>query len=212
MGKIWRICPHDAGRIHELERGAGVPPIVAQLLICRGIYDPQQARHFLDAKLSGLREPDELPGVAAAAAHVHNAVKSQRRIIVYGDYDADGMTATAILTRCLELLGADVGYYVPHRTDEGYGLNHEALHKLASRGTQLLITVDCGIANLEEADTARQLGMELIITDHHEMSERLPTAAAIIHPRLPGSNYPFSGLCGAAKRTDSSPGPEKLPD
>ena len=197
MGKRWRIHPHDSDRITRLERSAGVPAVVAQLLICRGVYDPRHARTFLEAKLAGLRDPETLPGVAAAVERIHDSVQAGRRIVIYGDYDADGMTATALVYRCLKMLGADVGYYVPNRMEEGYGLSHEALRTLASRKTDLVITVDCGIASLEEAETARQVGMELIVTDHHEMAERLPQAAAIVHPRLADGEGPPSNLCGA---------------
>ncbi|EAQ78089.1 single-stranded-DNA-specific exonuclease RecJ [Blastopirellula marina] len=197
MEKRWRIFPHDAARIRQLEQSAGVPPVVAQLLISRGICDPNAIRGFLEAKFSDLRDPDLLPGVTAAVERIDAAIKAKRRITIYGDYDADGITGSAILYRCLQTLGADVGYYVPSRFDEGYGLNSEALEKLVQRGTHLLITVDCGIASVKEADRAKELGLELIITDHHEMAERLPDAAAIVHPRLPGTNYPFGGLCGA---------------
>ena len=125
------------------------------------------------------------------------AIRAEQPIVVYGDYDADGITGAALLFECLALLGAKVGYYVPHRIDEGYGLNDEALRTLAARGAASIVTVDCGIASLKEAETARQLGLELIVTDHHEFAERLPEAAAIVHPRLPGTAYPFAGLCGA---------------
>ncbi len=197
MDVNWRILPHDMAICRSLESAASIPSVVAQLLVCRGIRDPQLARQFLDAKLSGLRDPLELPGVERAAAKIHAAAKAGRKIVVYGDYDADGITATAILYRCLKLMGAAVSYYVPHRIDEGYGLNAEALEKLADRETHMVITVDCGIASLAEADRAKQLGLELIITDHHEMADRLPDAAALVHPRLPGTAYPFGGLCGA---------------
>ncbi len=107
------------------------------------------------------------------------------------------MSGTAILVQCLKLLGAEVSYYVPHRIDEGYGLHDESLRTLAARGTQMVITVDCGIASLQQALTARELGLELIITDHHQLAPSLPEAAAIVHPGLPGASYPFPGLCGA---------------
>ena len=107
------------------------------------------------------------------------------------------MTGTAILWLCLKLLGAEVRYYVPHRVDEGYGLNSEAIRTLAADKAELLVTVDCGIASVEEAAVARELGIELIITDHHEPGLRLPEAAAIVHPRLPGGDYPFGGLSGS---------------
>lgn len=197
MGKRWRIHSHDPDRIATLESRANVPPIVAQLLLARGVCDPHDVEVFLNSKMTGLREPDLLPGLSDAADRIHAAIKAQRRIVIYGDYDADGMTATGLLYRCLRLLHADVGYYVPNRFEEGYGLNDGALRQLAERGTSMVISVDCGIASLKEARTAADLGLELIVTDHHELDEALPQAAAVVHPRLPGHLYPFGGLCGA---------------
>ncbi len=197
MKKHWRIRPHDPQRIDTLRRAIDVPAFVAQLLINRGLQDPQQARGFLDARLSGLRDPNDLPGVPQAVEVIFRAIADKKRIVVYGDYDVDGMTGTALLWQCLKMLEADVGYYVPHRLDEGYGLNEEALKTLASSGTSLVVTVDCGIASVHEAQVAAELGIELIVTDHHQMAEKLPEAAAIVHPRLPGSSYPFGELCGA---------------
>jgi single-stranded-DNA-specific exonuclease len=198
MPKIWRIATHDPERVAALERSAGIPPVVAQLLVCRGIDCPQAARDFLDAKLSGLRDPELLPGASQAAEILQRAIADKQRIIVYGDYDADGMTATAILLGCLRLLGANADYYVPNRIDEGYGLNHEAIRSLALEGAQVIVTVDCGVASVAEAETAAECGVTLIITDHHQAAEQLPRAAAIVHPGMPGSEYPFAGLCGAA--------------
>jgi single-stranded-DNA-specific exonuclease len=197
MSKRWRILPHDPARIAALQQAAGIPAVVAQLLICRGVCDPVTARQFLDPKLSALREPELLPGCRRAAERIHAAVAARRRIVIYGDYDVDGMTGTAILWLCLKLLGAEVSYYVPHRVDEGYGLNCEAIRNLAAEKTALLLTVDCGIGSREEAALARELGIELVITDHHELDPVLPEAAAVVHPRLPGGDYPFGGLSGA---------------
>lgn len=197
MAKHWRIHAHDSARIAALARSAGISPVVARLLICRGLGDPAQARNFLEPKLSSLRDPGELPGVLAAAERIYAAIAGKQRIVVYGDYDVDGMSATSLLVGCLKLLGADVGYYVPHRLEEGYGLNHEALRTLATQGAKLVITVDCGVASVAEAQTAREIGLDLVITDHHEFAEQLPQAAAIVHPRLPGSEYPFAGLSGS---------------
>ena len=196
MGKQWRVHAHDADRIFSLERSAGISSILAQLLLCRGIQDAESVRRFLETQLKALRDPEELPGIPLAADQVHAAIVDRRRIVIYGDYDADGMTATSVLYRCLQLLGADVGYYVPNRLEEGYGLNDEALTKLAQRGARQIISVDCGVASIAAAEAATRLGLELIITDHHEMADRLPAAAAIVHPRLPGYSYPFGDLCG----------------
>ncbi len=197
VAKRWRIHPHDPDRIAALQREAGIPAVVAQLLICRGISDPAAARVFLDSKLSDLRAPETLPGCAEAAEHISRAAGQQKRIVIYGDYDVDGMTGTAVLWLCLKMLGADVGYYIPHRIDEGYGLNCEAIRSLASDKAEMIVTVDCGIGSIEEAALAGQLGLELVITDHHEPGSELPGAAAIVHPRLPGSAYPFGGLSGS---------------
>ena len=197
MKKRWRIRPHNPQRINALSRAIDVPAFVAQLLIARGHQDPHQARDFLDARLSGLRDPNDLPGMPQAVEVISRAMAAQKRIVVYGDYDVDGMTGTALLWQCLKMLGADVGYYVPHRLDEGYGLNEDALKTLAAGGASVVITVDCGITSIDEARVAKELGIELVITDHHQMVEELPAAAAMVHPRLPGSSYPFGGLCGA---------------
>jgi single-stranded-DNA-specific exonuclease len=197
MPKQWRIHSHDSERIRALERAARLPTVVARLLICRGLGDPDSARDFLEPKLSSLRDPELLPGAVSAAEQILRAVQSGQRIIVYGDYDVDGMTATSLLWQCLTLLGANVGYYVPHRLEEGYGLNQEALATLARQGAKMVITVDCGIASVDEARAARELGIDLIITDHHQPGAVLPDAAAIVHPGLPGQGYPFAGLSGA---------------
>src|SRR5262249_22154075 len=134
-----------------------------------------------------------------AAARLLTAARQGRRICVYGDYDVDGLTGTALLSQALHLAGAHhVEVYVPHRLEEGYGLNATALRQIAQGGVSLVITVDCGIATVAEADEARRLGLELIITDHHEPKERLPDAPVLVHPRLPSGSYPFEQLSGAA--------------
>lgn len=197
MDKLWRFQPHDTSLVQHLHRSAGIAPVVAQLLVSRGITDPKVATEFLSAKLSDLRDPDELPGAEGAAQRIHRAITDEKKITIFGDYDADGMTSTAILLRGLRILNANVDFYVPNRMEEGYGLNVPALEKLAQDGTEVVITVDCGIASLAEATRAKCLGIELIVTDHHEMLNELPCAAEIVHPALPGHDYPFVGLCGA---------------
>jgi single-stranded-DNA-specific exonuclease len=188
---------HDSAAIERLGAALRLPPIVAQLLLNRGLSNPEAARRFLDAPLNGLHAPTLLPGVPEAADRLLNAIRAGRRICVYGDYDVDGTTGTAILWQALHLLGASADFYVPHRLDEGYGLNAEALRQIAATGTSVVVTVDCGIGALAEAEEASRLGLELIITDHHEFKERLPQAAVVVHPRLPGGAYPFGGLSGA---------------
>ena len=197
MAKCWRIHPHDADCVAALQRAAGIPAVVAQLLVCRGTTDASLAQMFLDPRLSALREPQLLPGCEQAARRIHAAVAAGERIVVYGDYDVDGMTGTAILWLCLKLLGANVGYYIPHRIDEGYGLNSEAIRTLAAEKARVVVTVDCGIGSLAEAAVAREHGLELVITDHHQPGPMVPQAAAVVHPRLPGSDYPFGELSGS---------------
>jgi single-stranded-DNA-specific exonuclease len=196
MAKRWHIRSHDPVSIAALQRAAGVPDVVAQLLICRGITDPTKARSFLEPKLADLYDPETLPGCAAAARRIHAAVSARERIVIYGDYDVDGMSGTAILYLCLKLLGAEVSYYVPHRVDEGYGLNCEAVQSWGGGRAALMVTVDCGIGGVEEAAVARKCGLDLIITDHHTIGSQLPDAEAIVHPQLDGA-YPFHGLSGS---------------
>ncbi len=197
MKRKWRIVPHDAARISQLVRGSGLPPVVAQLLVSRGVYDSAAAELFLSTKLTGLRDPQELPGIPEATELIADRIASKTPIVIYGDYDCDGMTGTAILYNGLKLLGGNVSYHVPNRLEDGYGLNTETIRKLAERGKKLIISVDCGITSVACAELCKELGVELVITDHHTLDAALPDADAIVHPRLPGTSYPFGGLCGA---------------
>ena len=201
--KVWHLRPCDPDATNRLASAARVSPVVAQLLLSRGVTTPDAARRFLDAPLSGLHAPEALPNVPDATDRIARAIRDGRRICVYGDYDVDGVTGTAILFTLLTKLGAKVEFHIPMRLSEGYGLNSEKLRDLAEAGVNTVVSVDCGIASLEEAEEAKRLGLELIVTDHHEMrtaadgSVLLPDAAALVHPRLPGGGYPFGGLSGA---------------
>jgi single-stranded-DNA-specific exonuclease len=200
MTPRWRLRPFDSARIARLGRAARISPLVAQLLINRGIDDPQRATDFLQARLSLLRDPEGLPGVSRAAGRITQAIAEDRPIIVYGDYDVDGVCGVSLLWACLRLAGArKASYYIPRRIEEGYGVNADALRRLAAEaGPALVVTVDCGISARTEAELARALGLELIITDHHALGGELPAADVIVHPRLPGGEAPFGDLCGAA--------------
>ena len=197
MSLRWNLRAHDARLIQEIEQHSNVSPVVAQLLSLRGITRPADVNLFLETKMTGLRPPQELPGVTAAVEIIFAAIEAKQKIFVYGDYDADGMTSTAILYLCLQLMNADVSYFVPNRLDDGYGLSSENLSKLQQRGAELIITVDCGIASVAEIEHANKIGLPVIITDHHHVGNILPSAAAIVHPGLPNDPYPFPGLCGA---------------
>jgi single-stranded-DNA-specific exonuclease len=197
MAKAWRFCPHDESLVKQLCRDLRVAPLTAQVLVARELQSVSEAQEFLDAKLIDLHEPDLLPGVVEAAERIVSAIQSKRPITIYGDYDVDGVTATSLLWHCLKLAGADVDYHIPCRFNDGYGLNCDAIRQFAENGTgRLVVSVDCGIGSVREAALARELGLELIITDHHHIGEELPAAACLVHPRLPGGSYPFGDLCG----------------
>ncbi len=193
--KHWTIRPAD-GRSEALAKSLKISPLAAQVLINRGIYDAGIGAGFLRPKLTDLIEPAAMPGIEPAVRRLKTAVTNKERITIYGDYDVDGITGVAILWQVLRLLGADVDYYIPHRIDEGYGLNAEAVETLAKSGTALLVTVDCGVTALGSAELAGQLGMDLIITDHHQPELQLPQAAAIVHPAI-DATYPNQDSAGA---------------
>ncbi len=177
-------------------------PLVERIMAVRGLTDPEQRQAFLEPSLHQLHPPALLPGADAAAERIVAAVRAGERIAIYGDYDVDGMTATAILTHVIRRLrpDADLMSYVPHRLEEGYGLNAPALEQLAAEGVRLVVTVDCGITARSEVAVGRAAGLDLIVTDHHELppggAEAMPEAI-LVHPRLPGSAYPNGDLCGA---------------
>jgi len=192
--KRWNIQP-AAPQAEELARALKVSPITAQVLINRQITDLEQARAFLSPKLTELIEPDVMPGIAPAVERIKQALAEKERIAIYGDYDVDGITGVAILWHLLTILGGQVEYYIPHRIDEGYGLNASAVRQLAQAPVNLLITVDCGVTAVGEAALVKELGMELIITDHHQAGPDLPTATAIVHPGF--EFYPNPDSSGA---------------
>jgi single-stranded-DNA-specific exonuclease len=198
MPRNWTFALHDTGVVAQLSRELNCSPLLAQVLAARGLLTKSDAALFLQTRLMDLHDPNLLPGASEAADRIVSALKAERRITIYGDYDVDGVTATSILYRCLKLAGAKVDYYIPCRFEEGYGLNLEAVRKLAAEDPQrLVVTVDCGICSLLEAGLAKELNLELIVTDHHHMADELPCAVTVVHPRRPGSEYPFQELCGA---------------
>lgn len=196
MHRIWRIAPHDESLVRDFNTRLRISPLLAQVIVARGCRTADAATAFLAKKLSDLHDPEKLPGASLAADRIVAAVQAGRRITVYGDYDVDGVTSTSLLWHCLQMTGATVDYYIPSRLEEGYGLNCEAIRQLhAEDPTRLVVTVDCGITSVTEAALARELGLELIITDHHQFADTLPADTVLVHPRLPGG-YPFGELCG----------------
>ncbi|MGN6506410.1 MAG: single-stranded-DNA-specific exonuclease RecJ [Tepidisphaeraceae bacterium] len=193
----------------ELAQRLKTSPLVAQVLLNRGIDDPTAGLAFLRPNLRLLHDPAQIPGLADAAQRVARAIRDREAIVIYGDYDVDGITAVAILWHAIRLLGGNVRYYIPHRIDEGYGLNAEAVRQLCDDGAQLIITVDCGITAIEPVALAKDRGVDVVVTDHHEWKEtppgesggageiHLPPAAHVVHPRLAGSTYPNPHRCGS---------------
>ncbi len=184
--KQWFIKPSHK-KAPELAKKLKISTVLAQLLINRRIQTEEEAKSFLTPRLNELIEPEKMPGIAAAVQRIAKALKDKQKIAVYGDYDVDGITGTAILCEIIKMLGGSVQFYIPHRVDEGYGLNENAIKQLASDNIKLIITVDCGISAVQTAQLINQLEMDLIITDHHQPPNQLPNAKAIVHPLLDNS-------------------------
>ena len=172
------------------------PLVLRQLLFNRGYATDAAARAFLKATPAHDMSPWKIKGVDIAVPRIFDAIDSEEKIVIYGDYDVDGVTSTALLVQTLQALGADVDAYIPNRFDEGYGLNMDALTQLAENGVDLVITVDCGIRSVDEVAHARDLGLDLIITDHHHPGDVLPPALAVINPKQASDAYPEKMLAG----------------
>ncbi len=194
-GKRWRVMHAGAELAARLARVLEVSPVVAQVMVNRGISDEEEARRFLHGGPESLPDPNLMLGMARAVERIVAALDGGEKIIVYGDYDVDGVTATALLYRVLTRLGGAVDYYIPERLNEGYGLNAAALESLCQSGTKLVITVDCGISAAEEVAVFAGR-MDIIVTDHHEPPDSLPPVYAVINPKQNGCNYPEKNLAG----------------
>jgi single-stranded-DNA-specific exonuclease len=179
---------------HQLARFPDLPLLVVQLLHNRKIDDPARAQEFLAGR-AVMDSPFKLKGMTDAVKRLRTAVRQGERIAIYGDFDADGVTATVLLVEVLSAMGAQVQPYIPHRVDEGYGLNLGALRHLYRQSVRVVVTVDCGIRSIDEVEQASQ-GLDLIVTDHHSVGEDLPPALATINPKQPGCPYPYKGLSG----------------
>ena len=192
----WNLRPSGpAGSRAELER-AGLPPLCAAVLCARGVDTAPAASAFLAHGPDLLHDPFLLRDMEKAVERISRAIREQETLAVYGDYDVDGITATCLLTQVLQTLGGQVVSYIPDRTEEGYGLNNHAIDALARQGVTLIVTVDCGITAAQEVEYARALGVDVVITDHHQCKEVLPQAVAVVDPRRPDCSYPFPDLAG----------------
>ncbi len=196
LEKRWirREAPHSV--TEALCSGMGISHTVANILVNRGITGIDHAERFLRSSLDDLHEPFLLPDMEKAVRRIIHAIRSGETIFVYGDYDADGITATSLLVKFFQDIGKKAKYHIPKRLEEGYGITIGALEKIRADGASLVVTVDCGISSVVELEAARAMGLDVIITDHHEPPEILPEALAVVNPRLPGCEYPFKGLAG----------------
>ena len=196
LPRRWEIAPAHPRVEEKLAAALQIRPLAARLLANRGISTIEAAREFLAPSLQRLHDPFLMRGMSEAVDRLIHGLRSQESIVIYGDYDVDGITATAVLSWFFREIGVPIPYYLPHRMREGYGLNAEAVRKLADQGTRILITVDCGITGHEEVQLARRLGMDVIVTDHHQVPPMLPDAVAVLNPHQPECAYPAKELSG----------------
>ena len=195
----WQLRSCDGDAASRLAESAKLPLAIARLLLQRGITDAAAAHKFLDPDLAGLHDPYSMLGMTAAVERLQRAIAAKEPLLIYGDYDVDGTTAVVIFKTCVELLGGIADFHVPHRIREGYGMRDDVLENAAAAGIKLVISVDTGIRAFAAAETARKLGLDLIVTDHHlpEANEPLPHALAVLNPNQPDCEYPCKDLCGA---------------
>jgi single-stranded-DNA-specific exonuclease len=194
--KTWNLLQPSVEAVNRLVAELGISQTLAAILVNRGAADPGAAGEFLDPSLARLHDPLAMRGMADAVFTIARAVREGRRILVWGDYDVDGVTGTALLVDFLRRHTPHVGYHIPHRIEDGYGLDAAAIGRHAAAGVALIVTVDCGISSDREVRAARSLGIDVVVTDHHEPPAALPPANAVLNPRRPGCGYPFKGLAG----------------
>jgi single-stranded-DNA-specific exonuclease len=192
----WEHLPCDEGQAAALAAAVGVHPVIARLLCLRGLSDPDEATRFLNPSLDQLHDPFGMSDMQKAVERIEAALARRERIAIHGDYDVDGITSTVILRRALELLGGDVVHFIPERLRDGYGLQPAAIDRLRGEQVGLIVSVDCGIRGTDAALRARELGVDLIITDHHEPEAALPPALAVINPKRRDCAYPDKHLAG----------------
>lgn len=193
---IWDHQPCNDAEVSTLSAALKIPTVVAQLLCLRGLADPEAAHRFLQPSLDHLHDPFRLAGMADAVDRLLGAIARKERITIHGDYDVDGVTSTVIMRRALEMLGADVTHFIPERLTDGYGLQPATVERLHAAGARVIVSVDCGIRGADAARKAKELGIDLIITDHHEPDTTLPDAFAIINPKRTDCTYPDKNLAG----------------
>ena len=196
--KRWVFKQADEAVVARQSEQLKISPFLARLLVLRGLADAESAKTYLSSSLrSDLPSPFVMAGMEAAVERIVHAVKNKELIGIWGDYDVDGTTGVAVLVSFLREIGAEPVYHVPHRVEEGYGLNVEGLKRLRERGVDLLVTVDCGISNASEVEAAREFALDIVVVDHHQPPDELPPAVAVIDPHRRDCSFPDKGLCAA---------------
>ena len=196
MNKKWQIYQIDEEKVNEISEKYSINKLLSTILVNRGITENEQMRKFLSPKRNDFYNPFEMPDMEIAVERIIKAIEEKEKVIIYGDYDVDGITSVTVLKSFLEERGIQVSEYIPNRLEEGYGLNKKAVEEIAKNKNTLMITVDCGISAVEEVEYANQLGIETIITDHHEPGNEIPNALAVVDAKRKDNKYPFRNLAG----------------
>ena len=190
---IWNVVKVDEDKINEVSKKYNISKTLAKMILTRGIQDVDM---YLNGTLDDLRDPFLLKDMDKFVARIKQAKENNEKICIYGDYDVDGITSVTVMKRFLNTLGIDVMFYLPNRLKEGYGINKEALDKIKNEGVSLVISVDCGITAIDEVEYAKKIGLDICITDHHEVGEIIPDAIAVVNPKQKDDNYPFKLFAG----------------
>lgn len=194
--KSWQFYEENNELAEEISNKFKISKLLAQILINKNVTKDDEIEVFLNPKRNNFYDPFLMPDMEKAVERIIKAIENKEKVLIYGDYDVDGITSTTVLKKFLEKLGITVDYHIPNRLKEGYGLNKEAIEEIAEKGTQLMITVDCGISGVEETEYAKLKGIDVIITDHHEPGEKLPNALAVVDAKIKTNRYPFNQLAG----------------
>ncbi len=196
MNKKWQICETDKEKVDELKSKYNISELLATILVNKNITTQKEINEFLNPTRNDFFDPFLMNDMDIAIKRIKKAIENQEKVIIYGDYDVDGITSITVLKSFLKDVGLDVDYYIPNRLEEGYGLNKNAIDEIAKKEYKLMITVDCGISAIEEVDYANSLGIEVIITDHHEPGDEIPKALAVVDNKRKDNKYPFRELAG----------------
>lgn len=196
MNKKWEYYEPNKEKVEEISNKFNISNLLAKILVNRNVVEDEQIKIFLNPTRNDFYDPFLMPDMEIAVKRILKAIENHEKVIIYGDYDVDGITSTTVLKKFLSERGLDTGYYIPNRLEEGYGLNKNAIEEIAKQKYTLMITVDCGISGIEEIELCNNLGIDTIITDHHEQLEKLPKALAIIDAKRKDNTYPFRGLAG----------------